>query len=58
MLDLVPHRHQLAPITKGEAAAVISDVMARDPLEPAATAARRRRRRRQQRARRDDEAAT
>lgn len=52
MLDVVPHRHQFEPITKGEAAAVIADTMARDPLEPAATASRRRRGRR----RRDDEA--
>lgn len=55
MLDLVPHRHQVEPITSGEAASAIADVMARDPLEPAATAARRRPRRRRRRAS-DDEA--
>lgn len=30
MLDVVPHRHQLEPITRGEAAAAIADIHAED----------------------------
>jgi hypothetical protein len=32
-LDVVPHRHQFEPITKGEAAHAIADTVARDPVE-------------------------